>query len=48
MEYNPPRCILPPEIVQKYQEMQMEFWRPQHKTDPDIIEKLDKKFIEYQ
>lgn len=48
VEYNPPRCILPPEIVQKYQEMQMEFWKPQHKTDPDIIEKLDKKFIEYQ
>jgi sulfotransferase len=30
------------------QEMNMEFWREGHKTDPDIIEKLDKKFIEYQ
>ena len=48
VEYNPPRCILPPEIVQKYKEMNMEFWRAEHKTDPDIIEKLDKKFIEYK
>ena len=48
VEYNPPRCILPPEIVQKYKEMNMEFWRAEHKTDTDIIEKLDKKFIEYK
>jgi sulfotransferase len=48
VEYNPPRCILPPEIVQKYTEMNMEFWKEGHKTDPDIIEKLDKKFIEYK
>lgn len=48
VEYNPPRCILPPEIVQKYKEMNMEFWRKGHKIDADIIEKLDKKFIEYK
>jgi len=48
VEYKPPRCILPPEIVQKYKEMNMEFWRNNHKTDPNIIEKLDKKFIEYR
>lgn len=48
VEYNPPRCVLPPEIVQKYKEMNMEFWRKGHKTDPDIIKKLDKKFIEYK
>jgi len=48
VEYNPPKIILPPEIVKKYQEMNMEFWRPNHKPDADIIEKLDKKFIEYQ
>lgn len=48
VEYNPPRCILPPEIVQKYKEMNMEFWRKGYKTDQDIIEKLDKKFIQYQ
>lgn len=48
VEYNPPRCVLPSEIVKKYQEMNMEFWRPNHKPDADIIEKLDKKFIEYQ
>jgi len=28
--------------------MNMEFWRAGHKTDPDIIGKLDKKFIEYK
>lgn len=48
VEYNPPRCVLPSEIVKKYQEMNMEFWRSNHKPDSDIIEKLDKKFIEYQ
>jgi sulfotransferase len=48
VEYNPPRCILPPEIVQKYTEMNMEFWKSGYKPDPDIIEKLDKKFIEYK
>jgi sulfotransferase len=48
VEYNPPRCILPPEIVQKYTEMNMEFWKEGHKIDVDIIDKLDKKFIEYK
>lgn len=48
VEYKPPRCVLPSEIAQKYKEMNMEFWRENHKTDPDIIEKLDKKFIEYK
>jgi len=48
VEYNPPKIILPPEIVQKYSEMNMEFWRKNHKTDSSVIEKLDKKFIEYQ
>ena len=48
VEYNPPRCILPPEIVKKYTEMNMEFWKVNHKPDSNIIEKLDKKFIEYK
>jgi len=48
VEYNPPRNVLPPEIVKKYKEMNMEFWRANYKPDADIIEKLDKKFIEYQ
>jgi len=48
VEYNPPRCILPPEIVQKYNEMNVEFWKEGHKIDIDIIDKLDKKFIEYK
>ena len=48
VEYNPPRCILPPEIVKKYTEMNMEFWKEGHKIDDDIIDKLNKKFIEYK
>lgn len=47
VEYNPPRCVLPPEIVKKYREMSMEFWTKNHRPDADIISKLDKKFIQY-
>lgn len=47
-EYKPPRCVLPPEIVKKYTEMNMEFWKKNYKPDADIIQKLDKKFIEYK
>jgi hypothetical protein len=28
--------------------MNMQFWRENYKPDADIIEKLDKKFIEYK
>ena len=45
VEYNPPRCILPPEIVKKYAEINIEFWKEGYKID---IDKLDKKFIEYK
>lgn len=38
VEYKPPRCVLPPKIVQKYNEMNMEFWRKNNKMNPDIIE----------
>jgi sulfotransferase len=48
VEYKPPRNVLPPEIVSKYKEMNMEFWRKNYKSDANIIEKLDKKFIEYK
>ena len=48
VEYKPPRNVLPPEIVKKYKEMNIEFWRENYKPDADIIEKLDKKFIEYK
>lgn len=48
VEYKPPRNVLPPEIVKKYSEMNMEFWRKDYKRDAGIIEKLDKKFIEYK
>ena len=27
VEYNPPKCILPQEIVEKYSEMNLEFWK---------------------
>lgn len=47
VEYNPPKIILPPEIVKKYSEMNMEFWRKDYEPDLKIIEKLNKKFIEY-
>lgn len=36
VEYNPPRIILPPEIVKKYSKMNMEFWRKDRKPDPNI------------
>jgi len=48
VEYNPPKNIFPPEIVKKYKEMGMEFWRDGYKPNADIITKLDKKFIEYK
>jgi len=48
VEYNPPKCILPLEIVKKYTKMNMEFWKEGHKIDAAIIDKLDKKFIEYK
>tara|TARA_Y100000004_G_scaffold154430_1_gene178572 strand:- start:1729 stop:2538 length:810 start_codon:yes stop_codon:yes gene_type:complete len=38
VEYKPPRIILPPEIVQKYKKMNMEFWEENNNMNPDIIE----------
>ena len=35
VEFKPPRCILPPDIVKKYS-MNMEFWRESCKTDSNI------------
>jgi sulfotransferase len=40
VEYSPPRNVLPPEIFKKYNEMNIEFWRKNYKTN--------KYFIEYQ
>jgi len=48
VEYKPPRNVFPPEIVKKYSEMNMEFWRKNYKSDIDIIKKLDKKFVVYK
>ena len=45
VEYKPPKCILPPEIIQKYKEMNVEFWRIENKTNLNIA---DNKFIEYK
>jgi len=48
VEYNPPRNILPPEIVKKVKGLNMEFWKENSNPDIEIIEKLKKKFIEYK
>lgn len=48
VRYDPPKCILPPEIVKKYREMNMEFWKPNFKSNIDSIENLNKKFIAYK
>jgi sulfotransferase len=42
VEYNPLKIILPPEIVQKYSEMNMEFWRKDAKLNST------NNFIEYK
>jgi sulfotransferase len=48
VEYKEQKKVLPPEVWEKYASMNMEFWKKGYKPDPDIIEKLDKKFIQYQ
>jgi sulfotransferase len=48
VEYKKQKKVLPPEIWEKYASMDMEFWKRDYKPDVDIIEKLDKKFIQYQ
>jgi sulfotransferase len=48
VEYKEQKKILPSEIWEKYSSMNMEFWKKEYKLDIDIIQKLDKKFIQYQ
>jgi sulfotransferase len=48
VEYKEQKKVLPPEVWEKYETMNMEFWKKDYKPDADIIEKLDKKFIEYK
>jgi len=48
VEYNPPKCILPPEIIKKYSELNMEFWKPNYKLNSNSIEKLNREFIKYE
>ena len=38
VQYDPPKIILPPQLVQKYKNMQMEFWRENNKMYSGIIE----------
>lgn len=44
VEYKPPRCVLPPEIVKNYCEMNMEFWRKKYKPDSNVIEKFNNNY----
>ena len=44
VEYKPPRCILPPEIVKKYIEMNMEFWRQNCNLNSNNIQNLHKEY----
>tara|TARA_A100001201_G_C4087625_1_gene201042 strand:- start:963 stop:1787 length:825 start_codon:yes stop_codon:yes gene_type:complete len=46
VEYKPPRCILPLEIVQKFKNMNMEFWRDNYKSNS--IEKFEKNLLKYK
>jgi len=48
VEYKEQKKVLPPEVWEKYESMNMEFWKRGHNPDPGIIEKLSKKFINYQ
>jgi sulfotransferase len=48
VEYKEQRKVLPKEVWEKYESMNMEFWKRGYKPDPDIIKKLSKKFINYQ
>jgi sulfotransferase len=48
VEYKEQKKVLPPEVWEKYASMNMEFWKKDYKPDADIIEKLDKKFIQYK
>ena len=48
VEYKEQKKVLPKEVWEKYRSMNMEFWKKGHTPDPDIIEKLAKKFINYQ
>jgi sulfotransferase len=46
IEYLSPKYIIPIEIIKKYKEMKMEFWK--QKQNFDIINNLEEKFIKYQ
>jgi sulfotransferase len=47
VEYKEQKKVLPPEIWEKYESMNMEFWRKDCKSNSDTIDKLNKKFIQY-
>jgi sulfotransferase len=46
--YKEQKRILPPEIWERYQSMNMEFWKKEYIPNINILKELDKKFIEYK
>ena len=48
IEYKQQKKVLPSDVWEKYESMNMEFWRKVYNPNPDITEKLSKKLINYQ
>ena len=48
VEYKEKKKVLPPEVWEKYESMNMEFWRKEYKPDLDIMKKQKNKFMSYQ
>jgi sulfotransferase len=40
VEYNPPRMILPPEIIEKYSSANMEFWKNLNSPNKSSVKTL--------
>jgi len=47
VEYKEQQKILPPEIWERYSNMNMEFWKKEYKIDSGIKEQTNKNFIKY-
>jgi len=48
VEYNPPKNILPPEIVEEYGKMHLEFWRVSSSSYANFTKKFNNDFAKYQ
>jgi len=48
VEYNQTKCILPPEIVEKFKNMNLEFWKEPYKVQSYTLDIIDKKNINYK